>query len=327
MSDQADIYAIGDIHGCASELKALLHKLPLNSNSTLIFLGDYVDRGPDSKEVIETLLDLRTLYRVITLKGNHESLFLNYLLKPIGDAASNFIFNGGSATLASYSNDGTNYEVPGSHKAFLLGLKTFHSTDTHFFVHAGIPPDYDFKQEVDAKMEHYFLWIRDYFLHSKTIWPKLIVHGHSPVEEVDIRPNRINVDTGCVYGGKLTAINVRTKQIYSVDRAPEFTPKSLQSRFNEKSRPFRFKGEIDVTIEFGSSYLPFKTIDYSEFGVQVFKEGEQNIGLSLGAKVKGTIHPERDKHIIFTATIVRLDQSKEPFTYGLKFDSLENITY
>lgn len=134
------LIVIGDVHGCAEELKALVHKLPLDQDTTLLFLGDYVDRGPDAKGVIDTVLDLSELYKVIALKGNHEWLMEEYLAKPTNAVASgNFILNGGSATLASYSTDGQTYEIPSSHKEFLANLKLYHETETHFYVHAGIP--------------------------------------------------------------------------------------------------------------------------------------------------------------------------------------------
>ena len=109
--------AIGDIHGCALALESVLNAIQPGVDDRLIFLGDYVDRGPDSKGVIDTVLDLSELYRVISLKGNHEWLLEEYLAKPGNPvASSNFILNGGSATLASYSTDGATYSIPASHQ-------------------------------------------------------------------------------------------------------------------------------------------------------------------------------------------------------------------
>src|SRR5438046_1705083 len=114
------LVVIGDVHGCAEELKALIHKLPLDQSTTILFLGDYVDRGPDAKSVIDTVLNLSEIYSVIPLMGNHEWLMQQYLDSPNDPVASgNFILNGGSATLASYSKDGATYDIPAAHRKFL----------------------------------------------------------------------------------------------------------------------------------------------------------------------------------------------------------------
>ena len=91
------IFAIGDVHGCAGELRMLLNKLPLTRDSVVVFLGDYVDRGPDSKQVIDTVLELREQCKVVTLKGNHEALFLSFLKDPSSEAAGMFIYKIGRA--------------------------------------------------------------------------------------------------------------------------------------------------------------------------------------------------------------------------------------
>ena len=106
------IFAIGDVHGCASELRMLLNKLPLTEESVVVFLGDYVDRGPNSKQVIETVLELKEQCQVVALKGNHEALFLSFLQDPSSEAAGMFIYNGGSATLHSYATPEGEYRIP-----------------------------------------------------------------------------------------------------------------------------------------------------------------------------------------------------------------------
>ena len=112
------IFAIGDIHGCVNELRALLNLLPLTPESTVVFLGDYIDRGGNSKGVIDTIIELRGHCRVVTLKGNHEAMFLDFLDHPGSARAGLFICNGGSATLASYANETGRYELPSEHVAF-----------------------------------------------------------------------------------------------------------------------------------------------------------------------------------------------------------------
>ena len=138
-SSPTKIFAIGDVHGCASELRMLLNKLPLTPDCVVVFLGDYVDRGPQSKQVIDTALELQQQCKVIALKGNHEALFLSFLRDPSSEAAGMFIYNGGSATLHSYATPEGEYRIPRSHRDFLENLELYYETDEFFFVHAGIP--------------------------------------------------------------------------------------------------------------------------------------------------------------------------------------------
>lgn len=326
----SNIFAIGDIHGCAEELKALLRKLPLDRNSTLLFLGDYVDRGPDAKGVIETILDLGEIYNVIALRGNHEWLFTNYLANPSdAQTASNFILNGGSSTLVSYSSDGISFKIPSSHREFLSNLRLFHTTHSHFYVHAGVPPGFDFShtENLDEKTSHQLMWIRGAFLDSKAAWPKTVVHGHTPVKVVENLPNRINLDTGCVFGGRLTAMNMSTGEIYDVPRDEAATPKSLGSTVpGGQFRPERFMGEIAVDIQFQGRVYPFRTVNFNEFGLLIFPlPGSEQVKFDLGAKVKGLIRPNADSLFGFEGVVMRtaLENGKQGF--GIKFDRLENL--
>lgn len=319
---------IGDVHGCAEELKALVRQLPLNPDTTLLFLGDYIDRGPDSKGVIDIVLDLSQLFPVIALKGNHEWLLEEYLARPDNATASgNFILNGGSATLASYSTDGSTYTIPGEHIQFLRSLKLFHATDTHFYVHAGIPPGYDFSPKIDAKTAHQFLWIREVFLKSKTKWPKMIVHGHSPVEEAEILPNRINLDTGCVYGRRLTAMHMSTGRLYSVERDQVERPTFLtQSLRGGKTRARRFLGDVAVHLLVNGSSFRFHTVNYNEFGVLVYAgDGAESLSLAEGQVVEGRIQPGGDSVFRFRGKVMRRETLEGRVHYGLHFDHLENL--
>ena len=326
-SAKGTLFAIGDVHGCAEELRILVHKLPLDKDSTLLFLGDYVDRGPDSKGVIDTVLDLSQLYKVITLKGNHEWLFEQYLKNPADPlASSNFILNGGSATLASYSSDGISYDVPEKHRKFLAGLVLCHSTEKHFFVHAGLPPGFDFDAKIDSKTAHHMLWIRSSFLENPTPWPKVIVHGHTPVKDVEILPHRINLDTGCVFGRALPAMNMSTGELYSVKRNQVADRKFLMNDSAGKPRAQRYEGEISVEVREGENSFAFKTVNFNEFGLLISPvPGKQILALEVGDPVEGQIMPGGDVVFAFRGVVMRVNVSAGSLSYGIQFESLENL--
>lgn len=321
------LFVIGDVHGCAEELRILLHKLPLDKDSTLLFLGDYVDRGPDSKGVIDIVLDISQLYKVITLKGNHEWLFEQYLKNPADPlSSSNFILNGGSATLASYSEDGVSYVIPEKHKAFLAGLSLSHSTDKHFFVHAGIPPGFDFDAKPDEKTAHHMLWIRSVFLDFPGPWPKVIVHGHTPVKEPEVLPHRINLDTGCVFGRTLTAMNMSTGEIFAVKRNQVADKKFLLNATTGKPRAQRYEGEISVDVREGFNVFPFKTVNFNEFGLLISPiPGKPILALEVGDKVSGQIRPGGDVVFEFHGVVMRVNAAAGSLSYGIQFESLENL--
>src|SRR5512136_866763 len=136
-------FAIGDIHGCLDKLLALMDLLDVDwAQDTVIFMGDYVDRGPDSKQVVETVLELRRKHqRIVCLAGNHEKMFLNWL---DGREEAFFLSNGGRSTLQSYgiSPDERNRaaQVPTEHLEFFRSLLPYYDTETHLFVHAGVRP-------------------------------------------------------------------------------------------------------------------------------------------------------------------------------------------
>jgi len=196
------IFAVGDIHGCAGRLTALLHRMPVNwERDRLVFLGDYVDRGPDSRRVIEILLDLRRRHgdRTVFLQGNHELMFLNHLR---GENDFGFLSNGGKETLESYARDGGDPVVPEDHRDFLANLFLYHETEKYIFVHAGLRPGVALGEQTPEDM----LWIRSPFLRSAYDWGKRVVFGHTPFGIPLIEPNKIGIDTGAVYGGRLTAL-------------------------------------------------------------------------------------------------------------------------
>lgn len=325
---QKKIFAIGDVHGCSEELRALIRKLPLDQNSTLVFLGDYVDRGPDSKGVIDTILDLAELYDVIALQGNHEWLFSRYLANQENSVfVGDFIFNGGSATLNSYSQGAASFEIPAAHREFLNNLKLFHVTDTHFFVHAGIPPNFDFcLEKIDTKTAQQFLWIRKTFLDSDQRWPRIVVHGHTPVLSAEILPNRINLDSGCVFGRRLTAMNISSGELFTVERHQGERPTFLTQALRDgRGRAWRFEGEVEVDMHLSGKAIPFRTVNFNEFGLLVFSTpGSPSVALNLGQLVEGFVKPGGYQKFGFRGSVVRVDASGAAPRYAIKFDHLES---
>lgn len=198
-------YAIGDIHGCLDKLIGLMALCRADAgkrSAKFIFLGDYIDRGPDSRGVVEYLMSLQK-HRpdvCICLMGNHEEMLLSAFDAP--DWEENWLRNGGIKTLQSYGV-ATVSGIPQDHIDWMRNLPKFHDDGLRFFVHAGINPG----RPLDRQDEHDFLWIREPFLSSTKDFGRLIVHGHTPLKtgRPDIHPNRLNLDTAAVYGGPLTA--------------------------------------------------------------------------------------------------------------------------
>jgi diadenosine tetraphosphatase ApaH/serine/threonine PP2A family protein phosphatase len=197
-------FAIGDIHGCH---RALLQLLELcrdhakGEDHRLVFIGDYVDRGPDSRAVIATLRDLeqRAVGQVVCLQGNHEELMLEAI--DSGDPTW-WLNNGGGDTLQSYGiRDPAS--LPREDIAWIRSLGLSFDDGKRFFVHAGVDPDLS----LDQQPRETLLWIREKFLRATRDYRRLVVHGHTPTRDArpEVRPNRINIDTACVYGGVLTA--------------------------------------------------------------------------------------------------------------------------
>lgn len=193
--------AIGDVHGCKVQLLHLIDKIDEKvklSQCRLIFLGDYIDRGPDSIGVLAEIVQLKHKFpQTVALWGNHEDMMMyEYNL---------WVSNGGDTTINSLKNYYGEDRIGIMNDAWLRffndALVTHFETDTHYFVHAGVRPGVPLDQQSRSDQ----LWIRDYFLGTKTKFPKYIVHGHTPNLDIDIRENRCNLDSGCVFGGKLSA--------------------------------------------------------------------------------------------------------------------------
>jgi serine/threonine protein phosphatase 1 len=198
-------YVIGDIHGCLAPLDRLLGKIAPRAEDEVIFVGDYIDRGPQSRDVVERLLGLR--YRCIFLMGNHERMLLNFLA---GEDEDLYLENGGRATLDSYGGKPDN--IPAAHLAFFQQLKPMHETPDYLFVHAGIRP----LTPVAEQSAQDLIWIRQEFFKFNGKYPKPVIFGHTPLRQVLMAEDRIGIDTGCVYGGKLTCLKLPSRELVQV---------------------------------------------------------------------------------------------------------------
>lgn len=198
------LLAVGDVHGCLNELRELMSRVKPTAEDRIVFLGDYIDRGPDARGVIDYLLDFGERFpATVFLKGNHEAMFLDYLA---GREQMLFIYNGGQSTLRSYQEKGA-FRIPRHHLDFLHGLPPCHVTEGFVFVHAGLRPGVSLEKQQEQDM----LWIRDEFIRSDHDWGKTVVFGHTPLTRPLWEPNKIGIDTGCVYGRVLTCCDVRER--------------------------------------------------------------------------------------------------------------------
>jgi serine/threonine protein phosphatase 1 len=222
--------AIGDIHGCLSPLQTLLDKLAPNSDETLVFLGDYIDRGPDSKGVIDYLLVLKETHPCVFLMGNHEFMMLEYL--DFG-REEGWAMNGGKSTLASYMLH-DEIHIPESHIDFLHNLVYYYDTEKYFFVHGGLKPTRSIVENLKLLSPMDFVWERDHLnphhlFYEDYAWEKTVVCGHTPRPEPILKDKLISIDTGCVYNyspelGRLTAIRLPSLEIVQVDnRSQKFS--------------------------------------------------------------------------------------------------------
>jgi len=224
------LYAVGDIHGEREMLAELLAKLPLAEGDQVVFVGDYVDRGPDSHGVVELLVDFGKRHDCVFLCGNHESMFLDFLgwRRPEFFAGDAFLANGGDRTLASYGYfesadpDPLRFELPESHREFYRNLRLYHLAGDYLFVHAGIGrrlvKETDVQYALRRARSEDLLWDR-----STVDMPHglgvTVVYGHTPSLDFEVRwnpPFGIGIDTGAVYGGRLTAIRLPDETLFQV---------------------------------------------------------------------------------------------------------------
>lgn len=232
-------FVIGDIHGCSGELRHLVDGLPLRPGDEIVFLGDYIDRGPDSSGVVSFLIELKNSLKenkLVFLKGNHEDMLLSYL-DLSGRHGKMFLLNGGRATVQSYgviadnpSPDQLQAAMPPAHLAFYQALENYYLTGSYLCVHAGIHPDKSLREQSDEDL----LWIRDLFLRNSHTLPYTILFGHTPQTSVLYHlPYKIGLDTGLVYGNMLTCLETDEKVLYQIGRGKKRVSKtSVQQKWN-----------------------------------------------------------------------------------------------
>jgi serine/threonine protein phosphatase 1 len=227
--DDTLVYAIGDIHGRADLLDELHANIVADAATrsarrrVLVWLGDYVDRGPDSRGVIDRLLAPPAGFETVALLGNHEDFLLEFLDDP--SVGPHWMMNGGVQTLESYDialmdscyfrsdrwdalSQALRDALPAPHRRFLERLQPTHREGDYLFVHAGIRPGLP----LGDQGQYDLLWIRGEFLFSEADHGAVVVHGHTISDEPQIRPNRIGIDTGAFHSGRLTALALEGRQ-------------------------------------------------------------------------------------------------------------------
>ncbi|MDZ4851786.1 MAG: metallophosphoesterase [Pirellulaceae bacterium] len=208
------VIAIGDIHGCSVALRSLVDLIAPQSDDTIVTLGDYVDRGPDSRGVIDFLIELPKQCRVVSLYGNHEEMMFEVVVdeKPPYD----WLRHGGVDTLDSYGFVGDLRVIPETHREFLSGLADYFQTETHFFVHANYDPNRDLEEQPPELLR----WIKltDVMPTPHRNGLRAIVgHTHHRMGEILDLPHLVCLDTYCYGGFWLTAMDVESGQIWQVD--------------------------------------------------------------------------------------------------------------
>lgn len=218
-------YAVGDVHGRADLLERLLdqleaaHPSPVDPPPIVVFLGDYVDRGPDSRRVVDVLLTGRPRgFERRFLCGNHEAMLLAFLRDPVENR--HWLSTGGMETILSYgiapispeasahviSETGARFResLPAAHLKFFVDLERYVTLGGYAFVHAGVNPDKDLERQSDAEL----FWIRKKFLEGRRPYPFVVVHGHTPARAPYRDSRRIGIDTGAYLSGVLTAVKL-----------------------------------------------------------------------------------------------------------------------
>jgi len=214
------LFAIGDIHGCPDELDAMLRTIKPAAQDTVVFAGDYVDRGPSARDVVEQLIELSQQdCECVFLKGNHEDMMLSFLGLP-GHYGESFLFNGGLATLESYGIGEADLQhalerMPRRHLEFFRNLAVSYLRPPYLFVHAGVMP----ARPLDEQEVEDLLWIRQEFIFNPHELGHTVLFGHTPMREVMVDlPYKIGIDTGLVYGGKLSCLELTEGTLFEVAR-------------------------------------------------------------------------------------------------------------
>lgn len=206
-------YVIGDVHGCGKALRSLTDALQLGSDDEVILVGDYIDRGPNSRDVVEQLLQLSQQCRVIALRGNHEVMLHGVVINGLDEAT--WMRSGGNATVTSYGGSIT--KIPSRHLDFFCHLQRHHETETEIFVHAMYHPTQNIAEQNDELT---------YWTHLPKLLPmphvsgKRVYLGHTPQPsgEVLCHAHLVVVDTYCFGGGYLTAVNLESQAVTQSDR-------------------------------------------------------------------------------------------------------------
>lgn len=209
------LFIVGDIHGCLDPLKRMMDKIDWRPEEDgLIFLGDYIDRGVNSKGVVDYIIEISNSFPLVQcLMGNHENILLDFLSS--GDPRL-LLLNGGITTLESYQVEEKGEKealIPAEHVAFFESLFLYIELDEYYVVHAGFRPGV----EVEKQATEDLIWIREPFIFSDYDFGKKVIFGHTPLAEPLVMDNKIGLDTGAVYGNKLTCLEIPRMKFYSVE--------------------------------------------------------------------------------------------------------------
>ena len=332
----AQTFILSDIHGCLTEFKILVEHLPQQSADHLIFLAHYIDRGPDSRGVVEQILTLQKKYKVTALLGNHEQMFLAFLAAPHSSLGKTFLFNGGLETLANYlaaeestlpdtANEAQlaawaaqNLAIPADHLKFLHELKLFYQDEHYFFAHAGAPScdlnNFDPQEHLEE-----LLWERHNFQEVAGLnypWDKIIIHGHTPIAKAWRDQQHINLDTGCVYGNKLTCLHLEEMAIYSVACQKDI-PSQIPLPSLERAARYWMQ-RLPVQVKIAEQCTTFTCINYSPAGA-----------LLAAPEAFSLLPPQTKLELIFTlpsgecyalpSIVTRREEGDQQVCYGIKF--------
>lgn len=210
-----NLYAIGDIHGSLESLERLIEKInPDLERDLLLFVGDYIDRGPSSKGVVDYIIRLKNQSppgQIICLKGNHEAMFLDFLQ---GREKELFLLNGGLVTMEDYWGDdwldAAGLILPPDHRQFYQDLQLYYEAPGYIFVHGGLKPGVALADQQEEDL----LWIRGEFITSQEDFGRRVIFGHTPFKQPLLMPNKIGIDTGAVYGNFLTCLKLPEEEFF-----------------------------------------------------------------------------------------------------------------
>jgi len=213
MSAKEKTFIVGDVHGCLDMLKTLMGIIGWSPEADrLIFLGDFIDRGSQSKGVVDYVLEIAKLSeRVECLMGNHERILLDFM---DGKDTNTFFLNGGVATLNSYRTDQQKYGgflIPDDHLSFFRSLRLIIELEDYYVVHAGFRPGVPIANQTTEDL----LWIRDSFIFSNP--QQRVIFGHTPFAQPLVMENKIGLDTGAVYGNRLTCLELPSLKFHFVE--------------------------------------------------------------------------------------------------------------